>query len=381
MNQKLLAFATAVISFAPLLVPAGDAQDTDNLKIAAEVPELTDVQDLGHRDPGQVIDILVSLRFNQEEELNRLVEEQSDRTSPNYHRYVSNAEFANQFSPTVEQVNDVVTKLTSAGFQVTGVAGNRMQIYASAPSVKVEAYFKTEIHTVNQGYYGERYTNVTPASLPAELDATVDAVVMDNLIVNSRTPDQAETTPLGSPYRGPKDGIGPGTIETAFDFPVQHGYDGSGHTAAVIIDSDVKDTDLNTYWNYFSISHTGTVSREAVLKGKVGKYTSGQKEATLDTETITGLAPGADVIIYITEELTHPDRDAAINQIAGDNKAEVVNMSFGQTETVDKTFEKALLAGNALGITLTIFTILPRGATVCINAKKGTIMSPVSAHQ
>ena len=351
MNQKLLALAMAVIPFASLLAPLSQAQNTDNLKIASEVPQLTDMQDLGHRDPGQAIDILVSLRFNREEELNKLVEEQSDRTSPNYHHYLSSAEFADRFGPTVEQVNDVVAKLTTAGFQITGVADNRMQIYASAPSVTVETYFKTEIHNVNQGSDGERYTNVKPALLPAELEATVDAVVLDNLIVNSRTPDEAEPQPLGSPYRGPKDGIGPGTIATAFDFPVQHDYDGTDHTAAVIIDSDVKDSDLTTYWKYFSINHTGTVSREAVLKGKVGKYTSGQKEATLDTETITGLAPGADVIIYIIAELNHPDRDAAINQIVSDNQAEVVNMSFGQTENIDKVFEKGLLAGNAKGIT------------------------------
>jgi subtilase family serine protease len=351
MSQKIVALAMLVVPFAPVLIPASHAQNTNNLKIAAEVPELTDIQDLGYRDPGQVIDILVSLRFNREEELSKLVEEQSDRTSPNYHRYLSALEFAARFGPTMEQVNEVVAKLTAAGFQVSDVAGNRMQIYASAPSVTVETYFKTEIHTVTQGSFGERYTNLTPALLPTELEATVQAVVMDNLIVGSRTSDQIDPLPLGTPYRGPQDGIGPATIATAFDFPVQHGYDGTGRAAAIIIDSDVKQTDLTTYWTHFNISHTGTVTREAVLKGKVGKYTSGQKEATLDTETITGLAPGADVIIYITEELNHMTRDAAANQIVSENKVAAVNMSFGQTENVDTAFEADLKAGNALGIT------------------------------
>jgi subtilase family serine protease len=351
MSQKIVALAMLLVPFAPVLIPGSHAQNTNNLKIAAEVPELTDIQDLGHRDPGQVIDILVSLRFNREEELSKLVEEQSDRTSPNYHRYLSTSEFADRFGPTVEQLNDVVAKLSAAGFQVSEVASNRMQIYASASSVTVETYFKTQIHTVTQGSYGERYTNLTPAWLPAELEATVEAVVMDNLIVRVRTSDQAVPLALGSPYRGPQDGIGPATIATAFDFPVQHGYDGTGRSAAIIIDSDVKDTDLTTYWTHFNIPHTGTVTREAVLKGKVGKYTSGQKEATLDTETITGLAPGADVIIYITEELNHVTRDAAANQIVSDNKVAVVNMSFGQPENIDKTFEADLIAGNALGIT------------------------------
>jgi kumamolisin len=357
MSQKIVGLVMLLVPFALLLNPASQAQNTNSLKVAAEVPELTDLQDLGHRDPGQAIDILVSLRFNREEELSKLVEEQSDSTSPNYHRYLSTLEFAARFGPTVEQVNDVVAKLTAAGFQVSEVASNRMQIYASAPSVTVETYFKTEIHTVTQGSYGERYANLTPAWLPAELEATVQAVVMDNLIVAVRTSDQAVPLALGSPYRGPQDGIGPATIATAFDFPVQHGYDGNkyydgtGRAAAIIIDSDVKDTDLTTYWKYFKITRTGTVTREAVLKGKLGKYTSGQKEATLDTETITGLAPGADVIIYITEELNHVTRDAAANQIVSENKVAAVNMSFGQTENIDKTFEADLIAGNSLGIT------------------------------
>jgi subtilase family serine protease len=351
MSQKIVGLVMLLVPFALLLNPASQAQNTNSLKIAAEVPQLTDIQDLGHRDPGQAVDILVSLRFNREEELSKLVEEQSDPTSPNYHSYLSTLEFAARFGPTIEQVNDVVAKLTAAGFQVSDVASNRMQIYASAPSVTVETYFKTEIHTVTQGSYGERYTNLTPAWLPAELEATVQAAVMDNLIVAVRTSDQADPLSLGSPYRGPQDGIGPGTIATAFDFPVQHGYDGTGRAAAIIIDSDVKDADLHAYWTYFKIIPTGTVTREAVLKGKVGKYTSGQKEATLDTETITGLAPGADVIIYITEELNHVTRDAAANQIVSENKVAAVNMSFGQPENIDKTFEADLIAGNALGIT------------------------------
>jgi kumamolisin len=351
MPNKFVSVATLIFTLASSLVLESRAQNSHDTEIAAAVMLSSDTQDLGRRDPGAMVDILVNLRLNHEQELQQLTEQQSDRQSPNYHRYLTPAEFADRFGPTADQVKKVAASLTTAGFQVTGVADNRLLIYASAPSVTVENYFRTEIHNVNQGTYGERYVNFLPALAPAELESSVEAVVLDNLIFGLATSEQVEPLALGAPYRGPKDGIGPATIATAFNFPVQGGYDGTGRTAAIIIASDVRDTDLKTYWDYFKIIRTGTVTREAVGKGKVGKYTSSELEATLDTETITGLAPGANVIIYITAELNHQEADVAANQIDSDDTAEVVNMSFGHPELKDPTFTNVVTVGNAEGIT------------------------------
>jgi kumamolisin len=206
---------------------------------------------------------------------------------------------------------------------------------------------------VKQEDGSDRYMNATPALLPDTLLPLVLAVHVDNLIVAKVG---AHPDSISGPITGPANGGTPGgytplALANSFNFPVQNGSDGTGHTAAIIIDSDVADSDLNSFFAYFPIARTGTITREIVSgKGAINKDVD---ETALDTETIGALAPGADVILYLIKELSLADINGAANKIVSDNKAEAVNMSFGGTEIKDKTFEAALKKGNAEGITFT----------------------------
>lgn len=82
-----------------------------------------------------------------------------------------------------------------------------------------------------------------------------------------------------------------------------------------------------------------------------GAINSDVDETALDTETIGGLAPGANIILYLIGQLSLRDINGAADTIVSDNKAEAVNMSFGGSEITNKTFEAALKKGNAEGIT------------------------------
>jgi kumamolisin len=345
----------AGLALATMAIQETKAQDEEfvdpsNPAIAAEVLQVPDVQDLGKRSAGLPVEVLVTLRFNHAAELHQLVREQSDPASSNYHRYLTPAEFAERFGPTADQLNQVVAELTRAGFQITKTSSNRLLVRATAPSSTVESYFKTEIHTVNQPDAGEAYMNVKPVLLPDVLVSLVKAVHANSLVVAK---PGVRTDAITGPITGPDGGFTPVAIAQSFDYPVQHGTDGSGHTAAVIIDSDVRNTDLSNFFAFFPITRTGSVTRESVNGGVIGKYKSGASgfECALDVETIAGLAPGGNVIIYIIPSLTNISIDDAANKIVSDNKAEAVNMSFGGPEFKDATFESALTQGNAQGIT------------------------------
>jgi kumamolisin len=347
--------AVAGFGLATIAIQHAQAQDEEfvdpsNPAIAAEVLQVPNVQDLGRRSAGLSVDVLVTLRFNNAAELHRLVREQSDQTSSNYHRYLSPAQFAEQFGPTAEQLNQVVAELTRAGFQVSETSSNRLLVHATAPSSTVENYFKTEIHTVNQPDEGEAYMNVKPILLPDVLVSLVKAVHANNLVVAK---PGVRRDAITGPITGPDSGFTPVAIAQSFDYPVQHGTDGTSHTAAVIIDSDVRDTDLSNFFAFFPITRTGSVTRESVNGGVIGKFKSGASgfECALDVETIAGLAPGGNVIIYIIPKLSSTAIDAAAHKIVTENKAEAVNMSFGGNEFKDATFESALTQGNAEGIT------------------------------
>jgi kumamolisin len=344
----VVSLALATIGISRARAQDEEAVDPNNPAIGAEVLQVPGLQDLGRRSSGAPVEVVVTLRFNHPDELHRLIREQSESSSANYRRYLTSDQFAERFGPTVEQLNRVTSELQQAGFQVTETSSNRLLVHATAPSVTVENYFKAEIHTVLQDSDGDRYMNVKPALLPNALIPLVKAVHIDNLVVAKVGVHRDSIT---GPIQGPDRGFTPVALANCFHFPVQHGSDGKGHTAAIIIPSDVADTDLNTFFAFFPITRTGTITRESVDGGVVGSTNAAMDEAALDTETIGGLAPGANIILYIIPNLSTVAIDDAANQIVSDNKAEAVNMSFGGAEFKDVTFESALTQGNAEGIT------------------------------
>jgi hypothetical protein len=131
-------------------------------------------------------------------------------------------------------------------------------------------------------------------------------------------------------------GWGPASVADAIDMPSNYFCTGAGETAAIVIDTEVNPSDLTTYLQSFAINQTGTVSYE-LLNGATASYDT-DGEASLDLETISGLAPAANVIVYVLPELDDEDIEDAYEQVLKDGKASAVNSSFGGCETNDPSF-------------------------------------------
>jgi subtilase family serine protease len=129
-----------------------------------------------------------------------------------------------------------------------------------------------------------------------------------------------------------------GTLATGvakpFDFPVQHGCNGAGYTAAIAIDDPVNTGYLATYLSAAGVTQTGSVTNEAVNGGGSGD----EAEVDLDVQTISGLAPGANIIVYDMGSLTDQNIEDTYNQVLTDGKATAVNSSFGGCESSDVPF-------------------------------------------
>ena len=150
--------------------------------------------------------------------------------------------------------------------------------------------------------------------------------------------------PTGTACNGAAPDNGPlsnssGTLATGvakpFDFPVQHGCNGAGYTAAIAIDDPVNTSYLAKYLAASSVTQTGTVTNEAVDGGGSGD----EPETDLDVQTIAGLAPGANIIVYDMGSLTDQAIEDTYNQVLTDGKASAVNSSFGGCESSDTAFE------------------------------------------
>jgi kumamolisin len=334
--------------------------------------------DVGRRAANSPVRISLTLRYNHQAELDRFV---AMISAPHSHpRFLTRKEFDDRYAPTPAQEQRVVRALERVGFTIAQRFANRTIVDATGRSSLVERFFATEMHNVHQGKYGERYTNLAPATAPRAIASLVRDVSLNNLIVVRTGPDPDQRrhrptpspsptpttrptatpaptpTPTSAPTATPSASPSPsggcngaaadngpltnsyGTLATGvakpFDFPVQHGCNGAGYTAAIAIDDPVNTSYVATYLSAAGVTQTGTVTNEAVDGGGKGD----DAETDLDVQTISGLAPGANIIVYDMGSLGDQEIEDTYNQVLTDGKATAVNSSFGGCESSDVPF-------------------------------------------
>ena len=121
--------------------------------------------DNGRHPSNAVIRVSLTLRYNHQNQLDELVAKLAN-SSGSHHRSLSPREFNSYYAPTSEQERSVLRALREAGFTIGKQFANRTLVDATAPTSAVEKFFSTEIHSVHQGQYGDRYTNVRSATVP-----------------------------------------------------------------------------------------------------------------------------------------------------------------------------------------------------------------------
>jgi len=114
----------------------------------------------------------VSLVFKpsaaQQAALDKLLKEQQQRSSPNYHKWLTPAQFADRFGMSRSDIEKVTAWLQSQGFTVTRVANSRNQVFFEGTVAQVESAFRTEIHSyLVDGKV--HFANATEPSVPAVL--------------------------------------------------------------------------------------------------------------------------------------------------------------------------------------------------------------------
>lgn len=167
-----------------------------------------------------------------------------------------------------------------------------------------------------------------------------------------------------APYNQVQRGWAPRAVADGFDFPAQHGYTGTGVTAAVVIDGTINPSDLSSYKTEYKVHQTGTITTIPIASAT--PYGDDPLETSLDVETIAGLAPGADIAIYDMPSLSNLNVETAYQQILSDHgqagrpQVSVVNSSFGECDTADSAFsddvDQDAVTGTALGITFVAAT-------------------------
>ncbi|MBV8490986.1 MAG: S8 family serine peptidase [Candidatus Eremiobacteraeota bacterium] len=338
--------------------------------------------DLGPRSPQAPVRVVLLLRYRNAAALQRFVD--VDERRPGV-RPMTRGRFLAEFAPTTAQEARVLAALRRKGFRILRTYANRTLVDAQAPSQTIERTFGTEIHDFRQTPYGVRYANVRPMHVPAALQDV--AIVDASTVVRSRAVQKAadfpkvaspgnggletgtfapRTTcrssaalraaaaqPTPTPNFGPDGGWGPAAVADGLCMPVDYGYDGTGETVGIVIDSTPNPGDIAEYLSKFEIARTGTTTVESVDAGVNSNVDA--LEATLDVETVSGLAPGANVVVYGMPDLSDQSIEDALNLALSDGRAHVVSASLSGCETNSTAYDAATdaiaLQGAATGVT------------------------------
>jgi len=244
----------------------------------------------------------------QEAALESFMAEQLDRSSPEYHHWLTPAEFGQMYGPAQQDI-DVVTKWLGAhGFQVEKVGTGRTTIQFSGTAAQVQTAFHTSIHqyVVNSE---QHWANSSDPSIPTALTPVVAGIrSLHNFIPKPAIrPRRASSLRPGFTFNngsacdiaGSSDlcfAVGPNDFATIYSVPA--GIDGTGVTIAIVSDSNINTTDVAQFRTLFGL--TGGALNVIVNGTNPGK-TSDEIEADLDTEWSGAVAKNATIDLVVSQ--------------------------------------------------------------------------------
>jgi subtilase family serine protease len=119
--------------------------------------------DLGSADPTTVISVTVWLNLHNEQQLDRLVQQQYQKGSASFHKWITQNSFNASFSPTNQEVKSVEDFLTAHGLSVLTVAENNFYVKVQGSIGDIEKAFDVEIHNFNLNGQTLRSNNGNPS--------------------------------------------------------------------------------------------------------------------------------------------------------------------------------------------------------------------------
>jgi len=307
-------------------------------------------------EPANRMSLLLQRSQDQEIALRQLLEQQQDKSSPNYHKWLAPAQFGTQFGPADTDIQAVTDWLTSQGFTGIKVSAGRTTIEFSGNVGQVRNAFQTEIHhyLVN----GQMHVaNVTDPQIPAALAPVVAGVISLNdfrpksqihrLGTFRKTKVTGEVKPLftftgcGSGGTLPCYAVGPGDFEKIYNVPyVPATTDGTGVTIAIVQDSNINVADVTSFRSLFGLPANFT-SSNIILNGPdpgiqgPDSASNDEAEADLDVQWAGAVAPGATIDLVVSESsdsIGTAGTDLSSIYIINNNIAPIMSQSFGACE-------------------------------------------------
>ncbi len=285
----------------------------------------------------------------QEAALRKLLDDQQDKSSPSYHRWLTPDQFGRQFGPADQDMQVIITWIQSHGFEINHVAKGRTVIEFSGSAAQVQEAFHTAIHKFT--VKGEdHWANASDPQIPQALTPVVAGVhTLHNFYkkpqIHLAEQKMAAKFLPGAPGKPPQVtfpgvpafyALGPADYSKIYNISPVYASLGSGNSVllAVVGRSNLFQggTDANSFANVFQIGNVASVLLNGPDPGDLGGEE--EAEATLDATWSAAIAPPNTFVNLVVSASTNTTDGVDLSElfIIDHNQWEVMTESFGGCE-------------------------------------------------
>jgi len=271
------------------------------------------------------MNLSIVLPLRNQAELTDLLGRLYDPSSPDYHHFLSVAEFTNRFGPTPDDFQAVVSFARSHGLQVADVPANRLVVPVTGAVDAINHAFHVSMNIYR--HPTEDRTFFSPDREPSlDLNVRVAHISgLNNYVLPKPMLVQSDATPAAVT------GSGPGGSYLASDMRAAYyggtTLTGAGQTVGLLEFSGYQQSDVDLTFRNAGQTYSVPITTE-LLDGATGTGGSGGAEAevVLDIVQAIGMAPGlSGVKVYIG---TGPDDAHILNAMASENVAKQLSGSW-----------------------------------------------------
>jgi subtilase family serine protease len=389
-----ICFTLAAVLGTTFLTQSAAAQEQPQLVVATPRPLITEALDesrlmvlkgnthpLARREfdlgtapaslPMERMLLVLKRSDEQETALRKLLDDQQDKNSPHYHKWVTPEQFGAQFGPTDGDMQMITSWLQSHGFQVGSTKGRTVLEFSGSASQVKEA-FHTSIH--KYVVHGEQHwANANDPSIPAALAPAVAGIkTLHNFLKKPMVHMAEKYVPAKLVAKSrPEFTSGSGLHAlTPDDYRVIYNsmnspFSGLGVTIAVVGRSNLFNggQDVSDFRNVFGVAGGGnglTIILNGPDPGDIGD--GDELEATLDASWSGALAPSANIDFVVSGSTNTTDGiDLSELYIIENNLGAIMTESFGICEA-------NVTPGDAQGISLLAEQAAAQGITYMVSA-------------
>ena len=295
--------------------------------------------------------LAISLPLRNQQALDELLQQIYDPRSPNYHHYLTPAQFTAQFGPSEQDYDAVIQFIGSNGLAVTRTHPDRMLVDVTGSVGAIQKAFHTTLRVYqhpaeNRTFFAPDTDPVIHLSVPIK---HIDG--LDNFIIPRPEIRPASPTNSQSAMRRAL-GAGPSGEYMGKDFHAAYApgvaLNGAGQTVGLFELDGYYASDI-TFYEQTNKLPVQTLVNVAV-NGGVSTPGSGADEVSLDIEMVVSMATNlSEVLVYEAPNGGNNSIPDLLSQIASDNIAKQISSSWaiGDSSTYDTYYQKMAAQGQS----------------------------------